>query len=92
MFIPALLYSTTWGVVKQVECSHKMVFGNFTDIYDSTQTYNPTNDKKFRGLDLTSKDRELLIAISDPIFDVSFITTLNVILAASTKELIKLVA
>lgn len=32
------------------------------------------NEKKFRGLDLTGKDRELLKTISDPIFDVGFIT------------------
>ena len=45
MFIPTVLYNTTQSVVKQVECSQKMVFGNFTDIYyDSTQTYNPTLD------------------------------------------------
>jgi len=32
------------------------------------------NEKKYRGLDLTGKDRELLKAISDPAFDVGFIT------------------
>lgn len=45
LFIPALLYNTTQGVMNQVKHSHKMVFGNFTDIYyDSTQTDNLTLD------------------------------------------------
>ncbi len=45
MFIPALLYNTTQGVMNQVERSHKVVFGNFTDIYyDSAYKDNPTLD------------------------------------------------
>jgi hypothetical protein len=44
------------------------------DLISSTIEPHLVKGKRIRGLDITGKDREFLIAISDPVFDVNYIT------------------